>query len=85
LNTLVKLGKFFKALKPLKQRLLNKRSFGLNMVPDSELFSSGSDPANIFATAAFNNRGRDGIGVVALRLATRRKVVRVKTLKTAEN
>jgi hypothetical protein len=32
LRTLVKLGKFFKALKPLKQRLLHQRSFCLYIV-----------------------------------------------------
>jgi hypothetical protein len=56
LNTLVKLGKFFKAPKPLKQMLLNRRSFGLNMVPGIELFSRCSDRSNIFATWAFNKR-----------------------------
>ena len=56
LSALVKLGKFFKALKPLKQRLLNQRSFGLNMVPGIELFSRCSDGPNIFATWAFNKR-----------------------------
>jgi len=56
LSTLVTLGKFFKALKPLKQRLLNLRSFGLNMVPGIELFSSSSDGPNIFATWVFNKR-----------------------------
>jgi hypothetical protein len=43
-------------LKPLKQRLLNHRSFGLNMVPGIELFSLGSEGSNIFATWAFNKR-----------------------------
>ena len=56
LSTLVTLEKFFKALKPLKQRLLNQRSFSLNMVPDIELFSRCSDGSNIFATWAFNKR-----------------------------
>jgi len=87
LNTLVKLGKFFKALKPLKQRLLNQRSFGLNIVPGIEIFSSGSNGPNIFATWAFNNRKRDGIPVVAMRLATLAKSCKgvKKTLKTAQN
>jgi hypothetical protein len=35
-----------------------------------EIFSSGSDGPNIFATWAFNNQKRDGIPVVAMRLAT---------------
>ncbi|WP_333251549.1 hypothetical protein, partial [Microcoleus sp. Pol7_B2] len=54
MSTLVTLEKFFKALKPIKQRLLNQRSFSLNMVPDIELFSRCSDGSNIFATWAFN-------------------------------
>ena len=56
LSTLVTLGKFFKAPKPLKQRLLNQRSFGLNIVPGIELFSSCSDGPNICPTWAFNKR-----------------------------
>jgi hypothetical protein len=35
-----------------------------------EVFSLGSEGQNIFATWAFNNRARDGIRVVPVRVAT---------------
>jgi hypothetical protein len=50
--------------------LLNKRSFGLNMVPGIEVFSSCCHGRNIFATGAFNNLGSDGIRVVVMHLET---------------
>jgi hypothetical protein len=45
----------------------------VKMVPGIELWSRGSGPASILATRAFNNRTRDGTGVVPLRLGTQRE------------
>jgi hypothetical protein len=42
----------------------------VNIVRGIELWSSSREPANIFATWAFNNRERNGIWVVPVPLAT---------------
>ncbi|MEG4535600.1 hypothetical protein, partial [Microcoleus sp. D2_18a_D3] len=43
------------------------------IVSGIEIFSLGSEGANILATWAFNKRVRDGIGLVQLRLLTDKK------------
>ncbi|WP_445245707.1 hypothetical protein, partial [Microcoleus sp. OTE_8_concoct_300] len=50
----------------------------VNMMRGIEIFSLRSGPGNIVATWEFNNLARDRIGVLALPLVTRPKVVRVK-------
>ena len=61
-----------KKTKPLSE--VQKEAMRIvNIFRGIEILSSSSEPANIFATWAFNNRERNGIWVVLMPLATLQK------------